>query len=191
MVLAGGVGIGAGIGLQHIASNVISGFIIVFGRKLRKGDWIKVGDKLGMVTNIYLRATNIWTRDNIEFLVPNNDLISKPIVNYTLTSPIVRIYAPLEVTIDADPKEAARIMLKSAEKHQQVTQFRKPEARIAGFGDTSIKFELLVWIDIRKIAEKDIKSRLYFTIMEELNEAGIEMPTPLRYPHPHRRSSAG
>lgn len=94
MVFAGGVGIGTGIGLQHIAANIIAGFIIIFGRKLRKGDWIKVGDKLGMVTHIYLRATKIWTRDNIEYIVPNTDFITKPLVNYTLTSPIVRIYIP-------------------------------------------------------------------------------------------------
>lgn len=183
MVFAGGVGIGAGIGLQHIAANVISGFIIVFGRKLRKGDWIKVGDKLGMVTHIYLRATRMWTRDNIEYIVPNTDLVSKTIVNYTLTSPIVRIYVPVGVSYDVEPSEVSKILLKCAEKHQAATQFRRPEVRIAGFGESSLDFELLVWIDISKIAEKDIKSRLYFTIIEALNEAGIEIPNPQRDIH--------
>ena len=105
LVFAGGVGIGTGIGLQQIASNVMSGFIIVFGRKLRKGDWIKVGDRLGKVTDIYLRATKIWTRDNIEYIVPNTDLITKPLINYTLTSPIVRIYIPVGVSYSADVSE--------------------------------------------------------------------------------------
>jgi small-conductance mechanosensitive channel len=164
-------------------ANIISGFIIVFGGKLRKGDWIKVGDKLGMVTHIYLRATNIWTRDNIEYIVPNTDLISKPLVNYTLTSPIVRIYVPVGVSYDAAPSEVVKVLLKCAEKHQMVTQFRKPEVRIAGFGDSSLDFELLVWIDVSKIAEKDIKSRLYFTIIEALNEAGIDIPNPQRDIH--------
>ena len=183
MVFAGGVGIGAGIGLQHIAANIISGFIIVFGRKLRKGDWIKVGDKLGKVTYIYLQATKIWTRDNIEYIVPNTELISKPIVNYTLTSPIVRIYVPVGVSYSAPTSDVAKILLKCAERHVMVTQFRKPEVRIAGFGDSSLNYELLVWIDVSKTAEKDIKSRLYYTIIEALNEAGIEIPNPQRDVH--------
>lgn len=183
MVFAGGVGIGTGIGLQHIAANIISGFIIVFGRKLRKGDWIKVGDKLGMVTHIYLQATKIWTRDNIEYIVPNTDLMTKPVINYTLTSPVVRIYVPVGVSYDADPSEVSQILMKAAEKHQMVTQFRKPEVRIAGFGESSLNFELLIWIDISKVAEKDIKSRLYFTMIEALSEAGIEIPYPQREIH--------
>ena len=180
MVFAGGVGIGTGIGLQHVAANIVSGFIIIFGRKLRKGDWIKVGDKLGMVTHIYLRATKIWTRDNIEYIVPNTDFITKPLVNYTLTSPIVRIYIPVGVSYDADPDEVRKILVKCAEKHHDATQFRKPDVRIAEFGESSLNFELLVWIDISKIAEKDIRSRLYFTIIGVLKAAGIEIPNPQR-----------
>ncbi len=183
MVFAGGVGIGAGIGLQHIAANVISGFIILFGRKVRRGDWIKVGDRLGMVTDIYLRASRIWTRDNIEYIVPNTDLITKPIVNYTLTSPVVRIYVPVGVSYDTEPSEVTKILLKCAEKHQVLTQYRKPEVRIAGFGDSSLNLELLVWIDIARTSERAIKSRLYFTIIEALNEAGIEIPNPQRDIH--------
>jgi small-conductance mechanosensitive channel len=108
MVFAGGVGIGTGLGLQNITANIISGFVIVFGRKLRKGDWIKVGDKLGMVTHIYLRATKIWTRDNIEYIVPNTDFISKPIVNYTLSSPIVRVYIPVGVSYNTPPPPGSK-----------------------------------------------------------------------------------
>lgn len=95
MVFAGAVGIGTGLGLQNMTANIISGFWIVFGRVIRKGDWIKAGDKLGMVTQISLRATKLWTRDNIEYLIPNTELISKTIVNYTLSSPLVRVYIPV------------------------------------------------------------------------------------------------
>lgn len=180
LVFAGGAGIGAGIGLQHVAANIVSGFIIIFGRKLRKGDWIKVGNNLGKVTHIYLRATKIWTRDNIEYIVPNTDFIVKPLVNYTLSSPIVRVYVPVGVSYDADPDEVRKILLECAEKHRVVTQFRKPDVRIAEFGENSLNFELLVWIDIGKTAEKDIRSRLYFTIIEALKAANIEIPNPQR-----------
>lgn len=183
MVFAGAVGIGTGLGLQNITANLISGFILVFGRKLRKGDWIKVGDKLGMVTHIYLRATRVWTRDNIEYIVPNTDFISKQIVNYTLTSPIVRVFIPVGVSYDTSPLEARKILLAIAEQQPMVMQHRKPEVRIARFGDNSIDLELLVWIDISKIAEKDIRSRLYYSIFEAFSEAGIELPVPQRDIH--------
>ncbi len=87
LVFAGAAGIGIGLGLQNMAANVISGFTIIFGGKIRKGDWIEVGETLGKVTDIYLRATKVRTRDNIEYLIPNSDLISKTIVNYSLSSP--------------------------------------------------------------------------------------------------------
>lgn len=83
------------------------------------------------------------------------------------------------VSYDADPSEVRKILVKCAEKHHDVI-FRKPEVRIAEFGESSLNFELLIWIDIRNIAEKDIRSRLYFTIIEVLKAAGIEIPNPQR-----------
>ncbi len=183
MVFAGGLGIGAGLGLQNIASNIVSGFILVFGRKLRKGDWIRVEDKLGRVTHIYLRATKVWTRDNIEFIVPNSDLVSKQIVNYTLTSPIIRLHIPVGVSYDAAPAQVRKILMECAEKHPIVTQFRKPEVRIVQFGDNSVNYALLVWVDISQVAEGDIRSRLYYTIFDALGEVGIKLPYPQRDIH--------
>ncbi len=180
MVFAGGVGIGTGIGLQQIASNVISGIIIIFGRKLRRGDWIKVGDQLGRVSHIYLRATTIWTRENIEYIVPNADLTSKPVINYTLTSPFVRISVPVGVSYNADPLEVKNILLKCAAQQLSISQFRKPEVRIARFGDNFLNFELLVWVDIRQVSENDIKSRLYFAMVDALGNAGIEISNTQR-----------
>lgn len=81
MVFAGAIGIGIVLGLQTMASNIISGFTIIFGQKIRKGDWIQVGDTLEVVTDIYLRATKVRTRDNVEHLIPNADFISNAIVN--------------------------------------------------------------------------------------------------------------
>lgn len=183
MVFAGGLGIGAGLGLQEIAGNIVSGFILVFGRKLRKGDWIRIENKLGRVTHIYLRATKLWTYDNIEYLIPNSDLVSKQIVNYTLTSPIVRIHVPVGASYDAAPQQVRKILLECAEKHQVVMQFRKPEVRLVEFGDSSVNFELLVWIDVSRAVEGEIKSRLYFTIFDAFGQAGIKIPYPQRDVH--------
>jgi small-conductance mechanosensitive channel len=183
LVFAGAIGIGIGLGLQNMAANIISGFSIIFGGKIRKGDWIEAGSTLGIVTDIYLRATKVRTRDNIEYLVPNSDLISNTIVNYSLSSPMIRIEVPVGVSYDADPKEVEKILLKVAEKEPMVDAHEKPAVRFIEFGDNSINFELLVWIDVQNTARKKIRSRLNFAIFEALQNAEIEIPFPQRDIH--------
>ena len=104
LVFAGAIGIGVGLGLQNMAANVISDFTIIFGGKIRKGDWIEVEGTMGVVTDIYSQATKVRTRDNIEYLIPNADLISKTTVNYSLSSPMIRIELPVGVSYSYDPR---------------------------------------------------------------------------------------
>ncbi len=183
LVFAGAAGIGIGLGLQSMAANIISGFSIIFGGKIRKGDWIEVGDTLGSVSDIYLRATKIRTRDNIEYLVPNADLISKTIVNYSLSSPLIRIAIPVGVSYNADPQDVERIILEVAEKEALVSKDEEPLVRFVEYGDSSINFELLVWIDVRAVPRRKVKSSLYFAIFDEFKKAGIEIPFPQRDVH--------
>jgi small-conductance mechanosensitive channel len=178
LVFAGAAGIGIGFGLQNMAANVISGFTIIFGGKIRKGDWIEVGNTLGVVNDIYLRATKVKTRDNIEYLIPNSDLISKTIVNYSLSSPMIRIALPVGVSYNADPQKVREILLAIAEKEPMVEKYRKPMVRFAEYGNSSINFELLIWINVRKTARRNVRSALYFEIFEALKKAGIEIPFP-------------
>jgi small-conductance mechanosensitive channel len=190
LVFAGAAGIGIGFGLQNMAANVISGFTIIFGGKIRKGDWIEVGDTLGVVTDIYLRATKVKTRDNIEYLIPNSDLISKTIINYSLSSPMIRIELPVGVSYNADPKKVQEILLAIAETEPLVEKYRKPEVRFTGYGDSSINFELLIWINVRKTPRRKVLSGLYFEIFEALKKAGIEIPFPQRDIHIRSRSDS-
>jgi potassium efflux system protein len=183
MVFAGAIGIGIGLGLQKIASNLISGFIIIFGRKVRKGDWIKVGDTLGSVQRVTLASTIIWTRDNIEHIIPNTDLIASTITNYTLSEPEIRVHIPVGVSYNADPRGVRRILLEAAARNEHIKKTRKPRVWFTTFGESSIDFELLVWIDVRRVSEKYIKSQLYFDIFEALDQAGIEIPFPQRDLH--------
>ena len=188
LVFAGAAGIGIGLGLQHLAANIISGFTIIFGRKIRKGDWIELENGLGMVTDIYLRATKLKTRDNIEYIVPNSNLISNTIVNYSLTSPMIRIDLPVGVSYNADPKQVEKILLAVADKEPMVAKFQNPAVRFIAYGDSSINFELLIWIDVRVTPRRQVRSALYFEIFEEFRKAGIEIPFPQR--DIHLRSSA-
>jgi small-conductance mechanosensitive channel len=183
LVFAGAIGIGLGLGLQNMAANVISGITIIFGGKIRKGDWIEVGDTMGMVTDIYFRATKVKTRDNIEYLIPNSDFISGTVVNYSLSSPLIRLELPVGVSYDDDPRKVEQILLDAARKERMVENYREPGVRFIEYGDNSINFILLFWIDVRKTARRRVKSALYFKIFDEFKKAGIEIPFPQREVH--------
>jgi len=182
-VFAGAIGIGIGFAMQTVASNIISGFVIIFGGKIRKGDWIEVEGTLGVVTDIFLRATKVRTRDNIEYIVPNDTLMSTTIVNYSLSSPMIRIEVPFGVSYSADPKAVSNVVLEAAAKEPSVMVHRPPEIRFVGYGESSIDFEMLVWIDVRKTARRLARSRLYYAMFDALAGAGIEIPFPQRDLH--------
>lgn len=183
LVFAGAAGIGIGLGLQNMAANIISGFTIIFGGKIRKGDWIEVDQTLGVVTDIYLRATKVRNRDNIEYLIPNSDLISKTIINYSLSSPLIRIELSIGASYNADPRDVERIMIEAAKKDPLVSDYKEPVVRFVGYGDSSIDFELLLWIDVHNVPRRKVRSSLYFAIFDEFKKAGIEIPFPQRDVH--------
>jgi small-conductance mechanosensitive channel len=183
LVFAGAAGIGIGLGMQHIAADIISGFTIIFGGKIRKGDWIEVENKIGLVTDIFLRATRVRTRDHIEYLIPNSNLISNIMVNYSLSSPMIRIDLPVGVSYRSDPQQIKKILQEVAEKESMVSNSKKPVVRFVEYGDSSLNFELLVWIDVRVTPRRNVRSALYFAIFEEFKKAGIEIPFPQRDLH--------
>ena len=183
LVFAGAIGIGVGLGLQNMAANVISGFSIIFGGKIRKGDWIEVESMMGEVTDIYLRATKVRSRDHIEYLVPNSNMISNTMVNYSLSSPLIRIELPVGASYSADPRQVEKILLSAAENEPLVDKTHRPAVRFVEYADNSINFELLVWIDVRSTPRRRVRSNLYFVIFEELAKAGIEIPFPQRDVH--------
>jgi small-conductance mechanosensitive channel len=188
LVFAGAIGVGVGFGLQNMAANVISGFAIIFGGKIRKGDWIQVENMMGEITAIHLRATMVRTRDNIEYLVPNSNIISNTMVNYSLSSSLIRITLPVGVSYHANPRDVEKILLAAAENEPLVHKNRRPEVRFITYADSSINFELLIWIDVRKTPPRKVRSNLYFVIFDELAKAGIEIPFPQRDVHIRSRS---
>ncbi len=183
MVFAGAVGIGIGLGMQNTAANLIAGFSLIFGRRIRKGDWIQVGDTLGNVQEMGLRATKVRTRDNIEYLIPNADLMANTIVNYTLSDPLIRVHIPVGVSYSSSPQEVEAILLKAAAESEKANKLKKPEVWFSEYGDSSLNFELLVWIDVRTVTENRVRSDLYYAIFAALAEAGIEIPFPQRDLH--------
>ena len=183
LVFAGAAGIGIGLGLQHMAANIISGFTIIFGGRIRKGDWIEVENTLGIVTDIDLASSRVRNRDDIEYLIPNSNLISSTIVNYSLTSPMIRIELLVGVSYNADPRVVEKIMLDAASAEPLVADHQPPVVRFVEYADNSINFELLFWIDVRETPRRKVRSALYFAIFDELKKAGIEIPYPQRDLH--------
>ncbi len=183
MVFAGALGIGIGLGMQSTAANLIAGFSIIFGRRLRKGDLLQVGETVGYVREIGLRATKVRTLDNIEYLVPNTQLTTNTIVNYTLSDALIRVHVPVGVSYSADPKQVEKLLLDVAKKNPDVIQSNPPQVWFTEFGDSSLNFELLVWTDVRSVGALKMRSDLYYTIFEALAEAGIEIPFPQRDLH--------
>lgn len=183
LVFAGAIGVGIGLGLQSMAANLIAGFIIIFGGKVRKGDWIQVENGMGVVTDIHLASTRVRTRGNVEYLIPNSTLVSNTIVNYSLSSPLIWISLPVGVAYHSDPQQVKRILLEVAAREPMVHQLEKPSVIFAELADSSLNFALAVCIDVRAYAERAVKSSLYFAIFEEFKKAGIEIPFPQRDIH--------
>jgi len=183
MVFAGAIGIGIGFGLQSMAANIISGLSLVFGRKIRKGDWIQMGDNIGVVSDIYLRATKLQTRDNIEYLIPNSDFISSTVINFTLSSPNIRLSVPVGVSYKSDPQLVKTVLETAASQHEEFMAHRPPKINFTGYGDSAINFTVMVWIDIRTVGRRHSRSKLYFSIFEALRTNNIEIPYPQRDIH--------
>ena len=183
LVMAGAIGIGVGFGLQNMAANLFSSFTLVFGRRIKKGDWIQIDEALGSVKEVGLAATRVWTRDNVELIIPNSDLTSKAIINYSLSEPLVRIHVPVGVSYRSNPEEVTKILLDAAEGNPSLSKDREPSVWFTEYGESSLNFELLVWIDVRKVSEKQVRSELYYVIFEAFDKAGIEIPFPQRDIH--------
>ena len=183
LVFAGAIGIGIGLGLQNMAASLISGFTIIFGGKVRKGDWIEVEGNLGEVIDIHVLATRIRTRTNVEYLVPNSSLVSNTIINHSLSSPMIWIELDVGVSYGSDPRQVETILLDVARREPMVSKERDPRVLFTEFADSSLNFKLLVWMDVRLYAERVIQSALYFVIFDEFKKAGIEIPFPQRDLH--------
>lgn len=183
LVFAGAIGIGIGLGLQNMAASMISGFAIIFGGKVRKGDWIEVEGNLGEVVDISVLSTRIRSRQNVEYLIPNSNLVSNTIINYSLSSPMIWTGLNVGVSYRSDPREVERVLLEVAGREPMVSRQLPPRVLFTEFADSSLNFRLLVWIDARRTAERLVHSALYFAIFEEFKKAGIEIPFPQRDIH--------
>jgi len=188
-VVAGALGVGIGFGLQNIVSNFVSGLIILAERPIAIGDRIEVGGVAGQVRKISLRSTIVVTNDNISIIVPNSDLITHPITNWSYGDPKVQFRIPIGVAYGTDIEKFQRVLLEVAAGHVSVLSIPPPSIYFESFGDSSLNFELGLWTQDMAHSPRRFRSEINFALERKLREAGIEIPFPQRVVH--LRSPAG
>ena len=182
-VFAGAVGVGVGFGLQNIASNFISGLVILAERPITIGDRVEVAGIVGQVQQIRARSTVILTNDNIAMIVPNTKFIDSPVTNWTYGDPRVRFRVPVGVAYGSDVSKVRDALIAAGQSDPHVLDNPAPSVFLKEFGESSINFELVVWSVEMSHRPSRFKSDLNFAIEEKLRAAGIEIPNPQRDLH--------
>ncbi|MGR9115913.1 MAG: mechanosensitive ion channel domain-containing protein [Gammaproteobacteria bacterium] len=181
-IIAGALSVGIGFGLQNVVNNFVSGLILLIERPIKVGDWIVVGDKQGYVKKIKVRATEIQTFDRASVFIPNSDMISHPLLNWTHADKTARVIVPVGVAYGTETRKVQEILLEVAANHPAVFKVPAPSAIFKGFGDSSLNFELRAFIgDADKLVS--VNSDLCFEIDAAFREQGIEIPYPQQDVH--------
>jgi len=174
-IVAGALSVGIGFGLQSIVNNFVSGLILLIERPIKVGDRIVVGDQQGLVRRISVRATEVETFDRASLIIPNSELITGRVLNWTHRDSTAAFNVKIGVAYSSDPKKVIAILLKCAEDHPQVLRAPAPSAVLEGFGDSALLFNLRVsFPDVGM--HVGIQSDLRVAIFEALGAAGIEIP---------------
>ncbi|MEM7062924.1 MAG: mechanosensitive ion channel domain-containing protein [Cyanobacteria bacterium P01_B01_bin.77] len=182
-IILGGLGVGIGFGLQHIADDFISGLILLFERTLKVNDLIELDDYrfqglVGRIVEVNLRSTIIRTLDDGDVVIPNSELINNRVLNWSHRTSIARLKIPVGVSYDSDPTLVTELLLKSAYMEPAVCDKPIPKAMFLAFGEDSLQFELWVWVDVNK--RFNIQSSLHFAIEYNLRQFNIEIAFPQR-----------
>jgi potassium-dependent mechanosensitive channel len=176
-LIAGGLSVGIGFGLQTIANNFVSGLILLWERTIRVGDWVVVGTDQGFVRAINARATEIETFDRGSLIVPNSNLVSGVVKNWVHNDRVGRIIVSVNVTYESDLDQMRDLMIAAAKAQDQVLAIPAPSVLFAEFGDWSLKFNLICFVDDIEQAERT-RSDINFDILRRMREAGLRIAYP-------------
>jgi small-conductance mechanosensitive channel len=178
-IFSGALGVGLGFGLQKIASNYVSGFIVLLDRSLRIGDVVTVDGRKGEVKAIETRYTVIKGLDGVENIIPNETLITQSVSHHTYTDPKVSVVIGLTVGYDTNLDLALELLLRAAHAHKRVIDEPAASARVKALGSHGVELELSVWIADPSVGEGDLRSDLQKDIVRLFRENGVRFPVPL------------
>jgi small-conductance mechanosensitive channel len=181
-LLASALSVGIGFGLQNEVNNFVSGLMLIFERPVRVGDTVHVGDMIGDVRSIGIRASTLRTFQGAEVIVPNADFISSRVVNWTLSDFSRRVEFPVGVAYGSEPRAVQALITTAVQDVEGLSQHPAPDCLFIGFGDSSLNFEVRIWV--RRTDDWPlVRSRALLAIHDKLLEAGIEIPFPQRDLH--------
>ena len=178
-ILAGAFSVGIGFGLQSVVNNFVSGLILLFERPIHVGDTIEVGSLQGIVRRIGIRASVLHTGQGADIIVPNSQLVTEKVTNWTLGDKLRRIDLSVGVNYGANPKKVVDLLVGVANGHPQVLRNPVPHVFFLSYGDSSINFELRAWTDQSSTAT-EIRSDLAASVYDAVNAAGMSFPFPQR-----------
>jgi len=182
-VFGGAIGVGLGFGLQKVVSNFISGVILLMDRSIKPGDVVEISGTYGRINKLAGRYTSVISRDGREHLIPNEDMVTQTVINWTFSHLMIRRHLPVGISYKSDVDLAMKLMIEAAEEVPRILGEPKPVVLIKGFGDSSIDLELRVWIRDSKNGVSNVASEVYYKVWQKFNANGVEFPYPQRDVH--------
>ncbi len=176
VVLAGGLSVGIGFGLQHIINNFVSGLILLFGRSVRPGDVIEHELVMGQVEKVTIRSTLVRTRDDTTMLIPNSNLVSMPFLNMSRGNRAVRLAVAVGAAYDSDTSLAQRLLLEAAREHPDILKYPAPRVRFEDFKDNYLDLRIKFWVNFD--GSRRVASDVRFAILKKFREHGVEIAFP-------------
>ena len=178
--LSGAIGLGLGFGLQKVVSNLVSGIIILLDKSIKPGDVISLGDTFGWINALGARYVSVVTRDGREYLIPNEDLITGQVVNWSHSNEFVRLDIHFGTSYDNDPHQVRKLAVEAAANTARVVGSRPPVCHITGFGDSSVDYILRFWITDPTAGLTNIRGNVLLALWDTFKEHDIAIPFPQR-----------
>ncbi|MEJ2661525.1 MAG: mechanosensitive ion channel [Desulfobacteraceae bacterium] len=181
--IGGAVGVGVGFGLQKVVSNLVSGVILLLDRSIKPGDVVAIGDTFGRIQSLGARYVSVTTRDQTEYLIPNEDLITNQVINWSFSDKLLRLKILVGVSYNSDVHAVMRLMVAAAAATPRVLEHPEPICQLNNFGDSSIDMDLRFWIRDPENGVANVSSAVRLAIWDSFKKHGIEIPFPQRDVH--------
>ena len=179
-VFGGALGVGLGLGLQKIASNYVSGFVILLDRSIRPGDLVTIADRHGVVSDIKARYTVVRGLDGTEAIIPNDNIITNVVLNHSYTDRTIAIKTPVSIAYQSDIEQAMTLLLAAGKAQSRVLATPEPTVWIKNLGDNGIELELTAWIRDAEQGQSSLRSDIFVAVLHSFRKAGIDIPYPQR-----------